>query len=1417
MPGARTSSSPALADAARAIRCPTRSPRRSWSCPARGVERWLTQRLSHRLGHGPGARTGSAPGSSSVTRPAWSPSCSRRRHARDDPWSPDALVWPLLRVVDATPARPGAARSAAPRSRASRARRASCGAAAATPSPSAGRPVRVVRRAAADPAHRLGDRAATPTGPGQPSTPTSPGSPSCGGCSSRRSDAPSPDERHRGALAALRDAARRTRRCRRGSRSSGTPASRSPRSSCSPRSGSTATSTSGCRTRRPRCGTRSPTCGAPSATRGRLPRTRRPPAAGVARPRRPRAAAHAATTASGVVDAGAATTAGREAAPCSAGSSTTSRQPRADPAARVLDDADRSVQVHACHGPARQVEVLREVLVGLLEDDPTLEPRDILVMCPDIETFAPLIAAAFGLGPASGRRPPGPPAAGPARRPGAQPDQPAARCRRPAARARRRSRRGEHGARPARQRPGAAPVRAHRRRPRDHHRLGGAGGRPVGLDAEHRAPYGLDGFVQNTWRFGARPAARRRRDDRRRAPLHRHALPLDDVGSTTTSTSPAGSPSWSTGSRRVDRPARRGSHPVAQWLDGLRDGVEQLTDVPPATRGSSAQVGASSRAGGRRRAARGVPGAAAVRRPRAAGASAWPAGRPAPTSAPARSPSARMVPMRSVPHRVVCLLGLDDGVFPAAARGRRRRRARPRPADRRARRPQRGPPAAARRDHGRDRAPRHHLHRRRRATGRRRPPAVPLGELLDALDRPTAAVAHAPWHPGARPRPRPRIRSSRSTPATSTPARPFSFDRPRSPGPAPPARARPVPPPRRTRPLPARAARRRRARRPGRLPPAPGPGVPAPAARGRRCPSSPTSSPTRSRSSSTASQQWASATGCSRDLRRPDATPDRRRGPSGGAASCRPGRSAGGWPQSRSTRRRARGRAGRLRHAGPAIRARWTSTSTSASGRRLTGTVTGVLRRPRRARDRTPGSGQAAAARPGSRCSRSAPPSPDALDRARGRAGERARPATRRPLPDAVAVDGAAELLRELVDLYDAGLREPLPLPAQDRPRAGHAPASRQRRRGRTRRKRRRARGRPTGSPARTPTPPTCGSGAATLRSTCSWATACPASRYAGRDHPARCPRLPSVWRPMLSGRARRCPTPFDLLRPAARPAPPCSRPAPAPARPRRSPRWSTRYVAEGVAHARRDAGRHLRPRGQPGAARAGPRPAGRGRARARRPGPRAPSPTADRSPARDRSATRRSSSAAASGSRRARRLRRRHHRHHPPVLPAGAALARRRRRHRTRRRLLSRTSTTCVVEVVDDLYLRARSSADRPAVRPTGRRAQRRPRGGRRPAGRARPDRRRRPGLAAQRPPGGASPRASAPRSTGASARLGVLTYDDLLTRLADALATTTPRRRQRMRPRWRVVLVDEFQDTDPVQWEVLDRAFTGARARWC
>jgi len=58
---------------------------------------------------------------------------------------------------------------------------------------------------------------------------------------------------------------------------------------------------------------------------------------------------------------------------------------------------------------------------------------------------------------------------------------------------------------------------------------------------------------------------------------------------------------------------------------------------------------------------------------------------------------------------------------------------------------------------------------------------------------------------------------------------------------------------------------------------------------------------------------------------------------------------------------------------------------------------------------------------------------------------------------------------------------------------------------------------------------------------------------------------------------------------------------------------------------------------------------------------------------------------------------------------------------------------------------------------------------------------------------------------------RRGILGYDDLLSRLAAALAADDSPAQVRMYQRWPIVLVDEFQDTDPVQWKVIDRAFTG------
>jgi exodeoxyribonuclease V beta subunit len=59
---------------------------------------------------------------------------------------------------------------------------------------------------------------------------------------------------------------------------------------------------------------------------------------------------------------------------------------------------------------------------------------------------------------------------------------------------------------------------------------------------------------------------------------------------------------------------------------------------------------------------------------------------------------------------------------------------------------------------------------------------------------------------------------------------------------------------------------------------------------------------------------------------------------------------------------------------------------------------------------------------------------------------------------------------------------------------------------------------------------------------------------------------------------------------------------------------------------------------------------------------------------------------------------------------------------------------------------------------------------------------------------------------------RLGVLSYDDLLIQLAEALRPDDSPARTRMRQRWKIALIDEFQDTDPVQWEVFCRAFHGS-----
>ena len=76
------------------------------------------------------------------------------------------------------------------------------------------------------------------------------------------------------------------------------------------------------------------------------------------------------------------------------------RAGRAPAGTRPFDPADRSVQFHAAYGAARQVDVLRDALLHALVDHPDLSEDDIVVVCPALERFAPLVEA--GLGPSAG-------------------------------------------------------------------------------------------------------------------------------------------------------------------------------------------------------------------------------------------------------------------------------------------------------------------------------------------------------------------------------------------------------------------------------------------------------------------------------------------------------------------------------------------------------------------------------------------------------------------------------------------------------------------------------------------------------------------------------------------------------------------------------------------------------------------------------------------------------------------------------------------------------------------------------------------------------------------------------------------------------------------------------------------------------
>jgi exodeoxyribonuclease V gamma subunit len=57
---------------------------------------------------------------------------------------------------------------------------------------------------------------------------------------------------------------------------------------------------------------------------------------------------------------------------------------------------DISLRIHSCHGPLREMEILYDNLLALFEKLDDLEPRQVVVMIPDIETYVPYISSVFG-------------------------------------------------------------------------------------------------------------------------------------------------------------------------------------------------------------------------------------------------------------------------------------------------------------------------------------------------------------------------------------------------------------------------------------------------------------------------------------------------------------------------------------------------------------------------------------------------------------------------------------------------------------------------------------------------------------------------------------------------------------------------------------------------------------------------------------------------------------------------------------------------------------------------------------------------------------------------------------------------------------------------------------------------------------
>ena len=60
-----------------------------------------------------------------------------------------------------------------------------------------------------------------------------------------------------------------------------------------------------------------------------------------------------------------------------------------------LPGDDQSIQIHSCHGPYREIQVLQDFILDQFNQDPSLKPSDILVLCPNLQKYSSVIEAIF--------------------------------------------------------------------------------------------------------------------------------------------------------------------------------------------------------------------------------------------------------------------------------------------------------------------------------------------------------------------------------------------------------------------------------------------------------------------------------------------------------------------------------------------------------------------------------------------------------------------------------------------------------------------------------------------------------------------------------------------------------------------------------------------------------------------------------------------------------------------------------------------------------------------------------------------------------------------------------------------------------------------------------------------------------------